>query len=82
MSSIKKMVGSEHSIVCPGDKLTPRERDAMSFVLNGQRLPQIAIAMGVSINTAKFHLKNIYSKLGANSRSAAIAAYNCRFLKV
>ena len=63
------------SVVLPGSKLTPRERDVMGCVAHGQRVRDISDSMGVSVNTVKFHLKNIYAKLGADSRREAMQRY-------
>jgi two-component system nitrate/nitrite response regulator NarP len=35
----------------------------------------IARHMGISANTVKFHLKNLYDKLGVDNRVQAIAYY-------
>ena len=39
----------------------------------GESNREIATGKSVSINTVKFHLKNIFSKLGASSRDEAVA---------
>ncbi len=36
---------------------------------------QIAAAMNVSENTVKFHLQNIFQKLGVNNRTEAAGYY-------
>jgi two-component system nitrate/nitrite response regulator NarP len=36
---------------------------------------QIAGNLGISLNTVKFHLKNLYSKLSVNNRAQAVACY-------
>lgn len=63
------------SVVLPGSQLTPRERDVMGCVAHGKRVRDISDSMGVSVNTVKFHLKNIYAKLGADSRREAMQLY-------
>lgn len=45
----------------------------------GDSNKQIARALFVSTNTVKFHLKNLYRKLGVECRTrAALAAYSGR----
>jgi LuxR family maltose regulon positive regulatory protein len=56
------------------DPLSEREREMLSFLANGVANKEIAARLFVSENTVKFHLKNIYSKLGVSSRVQAINA--------
>ena len=39
----------------------------------GDRSKEVAVQLGISERTVKAHLGNIYSKLGVDSRAAAIA---------
>ncbi len=57
------------------DSLTPRERDLLSALANGRTNSQIAHELGISLNTVKFHLKNLYEKLGVNNRAQAVARF-------
>jgi DNA-binding NarL/FixJ family response regulator len=52
-----------------GDQLTERELDVLRLVTAGLRNKEIAARLGVSENTAKFHLRNILEKLHAGSRT-------------
>jgi len=45
----------------------------LEFVARGQTTKQIASALHVSSSTVTFHLKNASRKLGASSRSEAVA---------
>jgi LuxR family maltose regulon positive regulatory protein len=55
------------------EPLTDRERELVSYLPSHLHLREIANAMYVSLNTVKTHLKNIYRKLGATSRSEAVS---------
>jgi DNA-binding CsgD family transcriptional regulator len=55
------------------DPLTPRELEAARLLALGLTNDQIADAMFISTNTAKTHLKRIYGKLGAETRTEAVA---------
>ena len=57
------------------DTLTRRERDLLSALADGQTNAQIAKTLDISLNTVKFHLKNLYEKLGVNNRAQAVARY-------
>jgi two-component system nitrate/nitrite response regulator NarP len=57
------------------DSLTPRERDLLSYLSDGRTNAQIATELGISLNTVKFHLKNLYEKLSVNNRAQAVARY-------
>jgi two-component system nitrate/nitrite response regulator NarP len=55
--------------------LTRRELEVLSDLAAGRTNKQIARDQDVSLNTIKFHVRNLYQKLGVNSRSQAIAMY-------
>ncbi len=55
------------------EALTDRERELLTYLPSHLHLREIAPAMYVSLNTVKTHLKNTYRKLGASSRSEAVA---------
>jgi len=54
------------------EPLTERETQVMEQLRKGLTVREIAAAMGVSINTTKHHMRNIYSKLDVRSRSEAL----------
>lgn len=56
-----------------GHDLTPREREVLALMVEGLTNPQIARRLVVSRSTAKAHVSNILSKLGASNRAEAIA---------
>lgn len=51
-----------------------REMEVLVELARGNPNKQIARRLGLSENTVKFHLKNIYRKLEADSRESALAA--------
>ena len=57
------------------DSLTPREQDLLASLADGRTNSQIAAQFGISLNTVKFHLKNLYEKLHVNNRAQAVARY-------
>jgi DNA-binding NarL/FixJ family response regulator len=59
----------------PLDMLTARERELLGALANGWSNMQIAARIGISRNTVKYHLKNLYDKLGVNNRAMAVALY-------
>ncbi len=58
----------------PLEALSRRETEMLVFLANGVSNKEMARRLFVSENTVKFHLKNIYSKLGVVSRVQAINA--------
>jgi two-component system nitrate/nitrite response regulator NarP len=59
----------------PTTELTARERALLSALARGLANKDLAAELGISVNTVKFHLRNLYDKLGVNSRAQAIAFY-------
>lgn len=55
--------------------LTRRERALLEALSKGQTNRELARAFGISANTVKFHLSNLFEKLGVKSRAQAIAFY-------
>ena len=53
-------------------RLTPQETRVLTLLLQGHHKKTAADAMGVSINTVSFHLKNAYCKLGVHSKTEAV----------
>lgn len=54
------------------DPLSEREREILSLLDGPLSTPEIAEKLFVSANTVRTHVRNIYGKLGAHSRSGAV----------
>jgi DNA-binding NarL/FixJ family response regulator len=54
-------------------RLTDREMEVLRHVTVGLRNREIAVELGISENTVKFHLKNIVEKLHAQNRAELAA---------
>lgn len=50
-------------------KITKREREVLSLILNGQNNSKIAKQLGISERTIEAHRRNIYLKIGVHSLS-------------
>lgn len=57
----------------PLEGLTTREHELLRALGNGLTNEQIASRIGISQNTVKYHLKNLYDKLGVKNRAMAVA---------
>ena len=55
--------------------LTKREKFIMRQVAQGYPNQIIAEQSFISVNTVKFHMKNIFVKLGASNRTQAVQLY-------
>jgi NarL family two-component system response regulator LiaR len=56
----------------PGEQLTERERDVLRGMVDGLNNNEIAERLVVSLGTVKFHISNIFHKLGVDSRVEAV----------
>jgi len=55
-----------------GEKLTERECDVLTCMVEGLNNNEIAARLVVSLGTVKFHISNIFHKLGIDSRVEAV----------
>lgn len=53
------------------NQLSEREREILQLVATGLSNQQIANQLGISINTVKVHLRNVFGKIGVASRTEA-----------
>ncbi|WP_256733704.1 LuxR C-terminal-related transcriptional regulator [Pseudomonas reactans] len=54
--------------------LSGKEAQVLDLLASGQSNKAIALALDISENTVKFHLKHLFAKLGVDNRTAAISA--------
>jgi NarL family two-component system response regulator LiaR len=66
------LVHSTTQPVVHGDELTEREREVLGLLVEGMSNQEIADKLFLGIGTVKFHVRNIYSKLGVDNRVAAV----------
>jgi two-component system nitrate/nitrite response regulator NarP len=59
----------------PINELTERERALLVALSRGLSNKALAAEFGISVNTVKFHLKNLFDKLSIANRAEAIAFY-------
>jgi DNA-binding NarL/FixJ family response regulator len=57
------------------ERLTSREEEILGLLARGFVTKEIADQIGVSFDTVRFHLKNIYAKLHVHSRTEAVVKY-------
>ena len=69
LAAFAPAAAQQSSIVEP---LSERELDVLKLLGTELSGPEIADRLSVSLNTVRTHTKNIYSKLGVNSRRAAV----------
>lgn len=54
--------------------LSPREYQVMQLVMLGHSNQEIASELGMASQTVKFHLTNVFQKLGVKNRTEAVFA--------
>ncbi|MCA1899606.1 MAG: response regulator transcription factor [Chloroflexi bacterium] len=65
----RKESSNEDSLVEP---LTAREAEILQLTAQGLANKQIALTLGVSEHTVKFHLSSLYAKLGTSNRAETV----------
>ena len=55
----------------PSDRLTPRELDVLSYLMQGRTNREIADCLHVSLSTVKAHIEHIIAKLAVSDRTQA-----------
>jgi DNA-binding NarL/FixJ family response regulator len=63
---------AEGELLPPPEELSPSELRVLRYLPTNLTRPELARELYVSINTVNTHIRNIYSKLGARDRSAAV----------
>ncbi len=56
-------------------EITTREWQVLHLLSKGHTNSDIGKRLGISVNTVKFHLNNIYKKLNVSSRTQALAVH-------
>ena len=54
------------------EALSPREAEIAQLLLQNLSNKKIARALDLSLDTVKWHLKNVYGKLGASGRDEVV----------
>ncbi len=67
------LVQSTSQTVPGSDSLTDREREVLRLMVDGLNNAEIAEKLVVSPSTVKFHIANIFTKLGVDNRVAAVS---------
>ncbi len=77
-----EQIARSHAITgeTTGDALTERELEILRLLAQGKPSEGIAEELGISANTVRTHLQNIFSKLGVHSKLEAVATANARGL--
>jgi len=57
----------------PAADLTPREREILRLLIDGDTNAEIALRLGLSLYTVKNHVRNLLGKLGVSSRTEAVS---------
>lgn len=66
-------VSLENEAIEELETLTAREKEVLNLMASGLGNKQIAAKLGISEHTAKFHVASILGKLGATTRTEAVA---------
>ena len=71
----RKVVGMFGQVAPPRKeehRLSPREVELLKLLAEGHSYKTAAKALSISIDTVRFHIRNIYDKLHVHSKSEAV----------
>lgn len=75
--AVSSKLGRRRRPGAPGDRepgvLTPREAEVLALVTEGRSNKQIAAELSLGLRTVESHVSNVLAKLGASSRTEAVA---------
>lgn len=54
--------------------LSPRQQEVLAYLREGLTNPEIAVRLGVTERTVKAHCQEVFDRLGARNRTAAVAS--------
>jgi two-component system nitrate/nitrite response regulator NarP len=74
-NEIAQYLSSRHEQVNPLSELTERELDVLQEVARGMSNKLVALALHISEETVKVHIRNLLRKLNVRSRVAATIVY-------
>ncbi len=57
----------------PDIRLSDREKDVLTGLSDGESYSSIADSLFISVDTVRYHIRNIYQKLQVHSQSAAVS---------
>ena len=66
---------SDYAKLIQSYALTARETEILLLILKGRNNPFIRENLNISLNTLKFHLRNIYHKLAINNRQELLSLF-------
>lgn len=66
---LRELIAAHIELAAERFELTEREREVLHLAVDGRATAEIAATLRISPSTAKFHLANVLSKLGADSRN-------------
>jgi DNA-binding CsgD family transcriptional regulator len=73
MSVFLRRFGRRHATESELTRLTPREWECLRLTAQGFREREVASLTGIRATTVRFHLDNVAKKLGASTRTQAVA---------
>lgn len=71
-SRLLSQIATPDSETIPLEELTPREKDVLVLLAQGQQNKEIAAELVITERTVKFHISSILAKLGAGNRTEAV----------